>query len=100
MSDEIHQEDVYAAERARPDQAAPTHTTVIHERGSSGGGTGMVMAIILLVAVVGGIYLFSQTSNSESAKDNAIAEAASDVGNAASQIGDAAQDAANKVGDK
>lgn len=82
-----------------PDQAPSTsHTTVIRERGSSGGGMGIVMAIVLLVAVVAGIYLFSQTSSSETAKNNAIAEAASDVGNAASQVGNAAEDAAKSVG--
>lgn len=82
----------------RPADPAPTtHTTVIRETPRSSSGVGIVMAVVLLVAVVGAIYLFSQTSNSEAAKDNAIAEAASDVGNAASKVGDAAQDAANKV---
>lgn len=77
--------------------ANPTHTTVIHETRRSGGGTGIVVAIVLLVAVIGGIYLFSQSTNSEAAKDNAIAEAAGDVGNAASQVGQAAENAANNV---
>jgi hypothetical protein len=36
-------------------------------------------------------------SGSETAKDNAVADAASDVGNAAQKVGDAAQDAANNV---
>jgi len=82
----------------KTDEAAPatSHTTVIRE-GSGGSGAGIVLALVLLVAVIGGIYLFSQTSASESAKDNAIAQAASDVGNAASQVGDAAQSAANKA---
>ena len=77
--------------------AQPTHTTVIHETRSSGSGAGIVLALVLLVAVIGGIYLFSQTTDSEVARDNAVAEAAGEVGNAASQIGDAAQEAANKV---
>lgn len=77
--------------------AHPTHTTVIHETRSSGGSTGIVLALVLLVAVIGGIYLFSQSTGSEVARDNAIAEAAGEVGNAASQVGDAAEDAANKV---
>ncbi|MFC0205498.1 hypothetical protein [Novosphingobium soli] len=75
----------------RPADPATTHTTVIHENRSSGSGMGIIMALILLVVVIGGIYLFSQ--NSEVAKDNAVAEAASDVGNAATKVGDAAQDA-------
>jgi uncharacterized protein HemX len=76
-------------------ESAP-RTTVI-ETGRSGGGTGVVLAIVLLMAVIAGIYLFSQTSSSEAAKNNAIAEAASDVGNAASQVGDAAENAAENV---
>lgn len=74
----------------RPADAAPAHTTIIRET-RSGGGTGIVMALVLLVAIIGGIYLFSQ--NSETAKDNAIANAASDIGNAANKVGNAAEDA-------
>lgn len=81
------------------DTAPTTHTTIIREAGSSGSGMGIILAVILLVAVIGGIYLFSQKSASENARDNAIAGAANDVGNAASKIGDAAQDAAKKAGD-
>lgn len=83
-------DDIYTT---RPADAGATHTTVIHEGRSSGSGMGIIMAVILLVAVIGGIYLFSQNNASEAVKDNAIAEAANDVGNAASKVGDAAQDA-------
>lgn len=76
---------------------APEHTTVIHERGSSGSGTGIVLAVVLLIAVIGGIYLFSQTDSNEAAKDDAIAEAANSVGSAADQVGDAANRAADTV---
>lgn len=79
------------------DTAAPTHTTVIRETRSSGGGVGIVLAVVLLVAVIAGIYLFSRTTDSEAAKNNAIAEAAGDVGNAASQVGQAAEEAADNV---
>lgn len=72
--------------------APPTHTTIIHETPRSSSSMGIVMALILLVVVVGGIYLFSQNSG-ESAKDNAIAEAASSVGDAATKVGDAAEEA-------
>ena len=83
----------------KPADATPTsHTTVIRE--GSGGGGGIFMAVVLLVAVVGGIYLFSQTSASETAKDNAIAQAASDVGDAATKVGDAAAGAAENVDTK
>ena len=59
------------------DSAGTTHTTVIREGGSS--GTGIIIAVVLLIAVVAGIYLFSQNSASENAKNNAIADAASNV---------------------
>ena len=76
--------------------APPGHTTVIHET-RSGGGTGIVLAIALLVAVIGAIYAYSQISATQTARDNAVAQAADKVGDAAAQVGDAAQDAAAKV---
>jgi uncharacterized protein HemX len=82
---------------------APTHTTVIHESGSRGGGAGWFIGIVLVLALIAGVYFFTQMSGSQTAKDNAVANAASDVGSAAKQVGsaaekagDAAQDAANK----
>ena len=81
----------------RAPEAPNTTTTIIRERGSSGGATGIIMALILLIAVVGGIYLFSQGTQSEATKDGAITEAANNVGAAADKVGDAAQDAANSV---
>lgn len=77
--------------------ATTAHTTIIRERGSSGGGMGIFFALVLLIAVIGGIYIFSQNSASENAKNNAIADAASDVGNAASKVGSAAENAAQNV---
>ncbi|WP_404480727.1 hypothetical protein [Novosphingobium sp. BL-52-GroH] len=77
-----------------PADAPATHTTIIHEAPPRSSGLGIIMALILLVVVAGGVYLFSQNS-SESAKDNAIAEAANNVGNAATKVGDAAEDAVN-----
>ena len=54
---------------------------------------------MLLLIVVGAIavWFFMGMSGSEVAKDNAVAEAAGDVGDAAQQVGDAAQDAADSV---
>lgn len=76
-----------------------THTTVIRdgETSKSSGGAGILMALVLLVAVIGGIYIFSQMSSSESAKDNAIASAANEVGDAANSVGNAVDSAAEKV---
>lgn len=74
-----------------------THTIVTDGEPRSGGGSGWLIAIVLIIAVVAGIWFFSGMSNSESAKDNAIANAADNVGNAAQKVGNAAQDAADNV---
>lgn len=78
------------------DETGSTHTTIIDD-GRGSGGSGWLIALILLVAVIGGFYLWSRYGDSEAAKNNAIAGAAKDVGDAAGQVGDAAQDAANAV---
>ena len=74
-----------------------THSVVTDGDSRSGGGSGWLIAIVLIIAVIAGIWFFSGMSGSETNKDNAIADAANDVGNAAQQVGDAAQDAANNV---
>lgn len=75
-----------------------THTTVVSdgERSGGGGTTWLLVIVVLLIAAVG-VWFVSGMNQSEVAKDNAVAEAASDVGNAASQVGDAAQQAADNV---
>lgn len=78
------------------DGTGATHTTVIHE-GRRSSGTGIVMAVIVLIAVIGGLYLFSQSSSSDAAKDDAVAEAANKVGNAATKIGNSAEEAVDKA---
>lgn len=72
-------------------------TTIVHERRS--GGSGWLIGLVLLLAVLAGIYFLTQSSGSESAKDNAIANAAGEVGNAARKAGNAAQDAADSLKD-
>jgi len=74
-----------------------THTTVITDTPRSGGGS--MWLVLLLLVVVAGVALFylSGMSDAEANKDNAVAEAAGDVGNAAQQVGEAAQDAADSV---
>lgn len=76
---------------------ADEHTTIIETpaRGSSG-GAGWAIAIILVLALVVGVVLFTRNSGSDAAKNNAIANAASQVGNAAEKAGNAAQDAVNQ----
>ena len=53
--------------------------------------------LILILAVVA-IWFFSGMSGSEVAKDNAIADAANNVGDAAQQAGNAVEDAAQNIG--
>ena len=83
------------------DSRGNTHTTrVIHDNGAERSGGGMAkwaFLIVLVVALAVGGYLLTQTNASEIARNDAIADAAQDVGNAAGQVGDAAEDAANTV---
>ena len=81
--------------------------TTIVEVPRSGGGSGWVIAAVLIVALIVGVVSFTQMSGNQSAKDNAITNAANKVGNAAGQVGnaarqagDAAQDAANNTDKK
>lgn len=80
-----------------PEGATHTHTTVIEEGSRSGGGTWLI-ALLILVAIVVGIWAFTQYGGAEANKDNAIANAANQVGDAAQQAGDAAQEAARNTG--
>lgn len=84
-------DEVYTTRETRPGD-----TTVIHETRSS--GSGWAIAIVLILAVIAGVWLFSQSNNSEVAKNNAITNAANNVGAAAEDVGDAAKDAANNAG--
>ncbi len=73
-----------------------THTThtVVHDEGERrGGGAGWLIALLLIIALVAGFLIFSNMSGSEVAKDNAIEDAANNVGEAAQKVGDAAQEA-------
>jgi hypothetical protein len=65
--------------------------TVIVKDGSSGRGSGWLIALVLLAAVVIGGIIAMKYVNSNAAKNNAVAEAANSVGDAAGQVGDAAQ---------
>jgi hypothetical protein len=75
-----------------------THTShTVVDRDDRRGGSGWLIAVILVLALLIGGYFLLRNSNSDIAKDNAIAEAASDVGAAAEQVGEAAQDATKSV---
>ena len=82
------------------DGSTNTTTTIIRDSEPQRSGSGMwVLLIVLLVAVGFGLWIFNGVSGSEIAKDDAVAEAAADVGNAARQAGDAVQDVADDVTD-
>ena len=74
-----------------------THTTVVSDGERSGGGATWLIVLLLIIVGAVAIWFFSGMSGSEVAKDNAVAEAAGDVGDAAGKVGDAAQDAADAV---
>lgn len=82
-----------------------THERVV-ERGEAdrpivvekrGGGAGWAIALVLLVAVIAGIFFLGEFSEQEAVQTDAISDAAGQVGEAAGQVGDAAQDAAGAV---
>lgn len=75
------------------------HTTVIHDSPRRGGGAGWFIALVLLLALVAGIYFFTRTSGAEMAKDKAVSEAASEIGGAANKIGDAAENVGDAARD-
>lgn len=77
-----------------PAGSTHTHTTVYDDRPRSS-GSGWVIAVILLVALLVGGYFVMQMSNTRASRDNAIERAADNVGSAAKNVGDAAKDFAN-----
>ena len=73
------------------------HTTIIRDDAPRSSGAGWLIGIVLVIALIAGFLLVTQTSTSEAAKDNAIAEAAGSVGDAAESVGNAAQNAGEAV---
>lgn len=71
-----------------------SNTTVIHEGPArSSNGAGWLFGIVLLIAVLAVVYLMAIRSDTQSAKDSAIAGAATEVGAAARKVGNAAEEA-------
>lgn len=60
-----------------------THTTVITDQPRSGGASKWIGLVILLVLGVVAVLVFSRMTNSDTAKNNAVADAATSVGQAA-----------------
>lgn len=72
--------------------ATPGQTTVIERRS---GGSGLLIGILLLVALVVGVFFLMNQSRNDTVRTEAISDAAGAVGEGARQVGDAAQDAVN-----
>lgn len=84
-----------------------THTTTIVTDEPRSGVSGWFLMFVVLLAVGVAIWVFVGPSESETAKDNAVTEAANrvsdtaeQVGNAAAEAGDAAKDAAQSAASK
>jgi uncharacterized protein HemX len=77
-------------------ETVPGDTTVIRET-RTGSGAGWVIALVLVLALVAGVWFLTQNNRSEVAKNNAVTAAAHDVGAAAQNVGDAAQRAADNA---
>lgn len=74
--------------------AGTNTTTVIHEGpGRSTNGAGWLFGVVLLIAILAVGYLMATRSDAPSAKDRAIATAATEVGAAARKVGNAAEEA-------
>ncbi len=75
-----------------------THTEIIRDAPvERRGGAGWAIFAVLIVALIVGALFLMNNNSSETAKDNAVAEAAGSVGDAAQSIGDAADKAADKI---
>ena len=82
-----------------PDGNTHTTHTVVTDEPRRGGGSGLLIGLGLLVLAIVAFVVFTQMSGAEMAKDDAVANAANQVGEAANQVGDAAQDAGEAIGD-
>ena len=81
------------------DGPANIRTTIIRDIPERKRGSGGVLILVLVLAAIAALALvvFSQMSSAESAKDNAVADAAEDVGNAASQVGNAVEEGVDRI---
>jgi hypothetical protein len=67
------------------------------ERGGSGIGSTLLWLLFAALVVSAAAYFMAGMSKSESRKDEAIAAAASDIGDAAKDVGDSAKKAADEL---
>lgn len=79
-----------------PTGSTHTHTTVVSDEPRGSGATWLIV-LLLIVAGAIAIWYFAGMRDSEIASNNAVAEAADEVGDAAGQVGAAADRAADSV---
>jgi len=78
----------------RTGEAGPTHTTIIERRS---GGSGWVIGLALILALVVAAILGSQYLQQQQVETNAISGAAESVGDAADSVGAAADKAGDAI---
>jgi hypothetical protein len=76
-----------------------THTTVVSDAARSGGGAMWLIVLLLIVVAAVAFWFLSGMSQSEIAENNAVTEAAGEVGEAANEVGEAAQQAGDAAQD-
>ena len=84
-------------ERAYERDTGPASVTVNTAPSTGGSGFGTIIGVLLLAVLAVGAYFLFANNSSEERKDNAVAEAAGNVGEAAQQAGDAVEKAADKI---
>ncbi len=85
---------------ARVDSSAAgthTHTTVITDGPNRGGGSALLIILVLVVLGLFAFVLLGPMAGAKVAKDNAVADAAGSVGEAAESVGAAADGAADAI---
>lgn len=80
-------------ERGEPGVAVPV---AVAPASTGGGMSGFIIVILLAVLAVGGYFLITQET--ENRKDDAVAEAADNVGAAAEKAGNAVEKAVDNLG--
>jgi hypothetical protein len=83
-------------ERAYERDTGPASVTV-NTAPSGSSGFSAVLGILLLIGIAVAGYLLFTNNSSEERKENAVAEAAGDVGAAAEKAGAAVEKAADKI---
>ena len=87
-------------ETRTPEGNTHIHTTIVTDRPRSGGGCKWFGLLALIVVRAIAVLVMTRLSDSEVAKDTAVADAVAQVGEAVGQVGDAAEAAVDKVSEQ